>query len=58
MIYQITLKLLATETVDLTDYGHDENVKWEDLTEQEQSDITDGLREQNNIPEISDVKEL
>lgn len=34
------------DIIDLTDYGHDENVKFEDLTEDEQNEITDNLRDE------------
>ena len=30
-------------TISLSDYGHEETTKWEDLTEQEKNEITDSL---------------
>lgn len=32
--------------IDLEDYGHDENVKFEDLTEEQKNEIYDHLREE------------
>lgn len=32
------------EQIDLTDYGHDENTRFEDLSEEEQNEILDPLR--------------
>jgi len=40
---QVEIKYSSTLTIDLTDYGYDENVKFEDLTENEQFEITDPL---------------
>lgn len=37
------------ETIDLADYGHDESVRFEDLTQEEQVIICDELRDQNYI---------
>lgn len=34
------------ETIDLTEHGHDEDVKWSDLSEEEQCEIRDSLVEQ------------
>ena len=31
------------EIIDLTDYGHDPNTAWSDLSEVEQNEIRDGL---------------
>jgi len=31
--------------IDLSEYGHDEDTKWDDLTEDEQSEILDPLKE-------------
>lgn len=35
------------QEIDLVDYGYDEDVKFEDLTEEEQNEILDPLREEN-----------
>lgn len=32
------------DTIDLTDFGHDENKTWDDLTEGEESEILDFIR--------------
>lgn len=40
---------IITEEIDLEDYGHDEDVRFEDLTEDEQNHITDSLIIQNYI---------
>ena len=37
------------ETIDLTDYGYDDNVKFEDLTEEQQNEIVDNLRAEKII---------
>jgi hypothetical protein len=38
-----------TDEIDLEYYGHDESKSWNDLTESEQHEIEDSLREQNII---------
>ena len=33
----------SEETIDLKDYGYDANIDWEDLTYEQQNEITDSL---------------
>lgn len=53
----VDFKLISsTEIVDLEDFGHDEHIKWSDLSEEEQNDITDSLLQQikdDNVIKIS-----
>jgi len=46
-------RLYFTETgqIDLTNFGHDEETKYEDLTEDQKNEITDSLRD-GCVPEI------
>lgn len=47
-----------TEVISLMDYGYDEETKWSELTEDQQHEIEDSLREQNVIlVEVEDVNE-
>lgn len=34
------------EVIDLTDYGYDENVQWDDLTYEQQTEITTNIASQ------------
>lgn len=34
------------EIIDLEDFGHDENTRWDDLSENEQNEIRDNVTEQ------------
>lgn len=38
-----------SETIDLEDYGHDEDRTWDDLTRDEQIEIEDSLREEKVV---------
>jgi len=37
------------ETIDLEDYGHEPDVKWEDLTQEDKNEIHDTLSEQQQV---------
>jgi hypothetical protein len=47
MKVRIRLTLNVNQVIDLTDYGYDEDVKWSDLSEDDQNVITDALRDEN-----------
>jgi hypothetical protein len=47
MKVKIRLTLNVNQVLDLTDYGYDEDVKWSDLSEDDQNEITDALRDEN-----------
>ena len=40
---------ISQETIDLTDYGFQESIKWEDIPEDKQLAIQDSLREDTYI---------
>ena len=40
---------IITQEIDLEYYGHDESKSWNDLTESEQHEIEDSLREENIV---------
>ncbi len=44
MKVKLTLKLNVNQVLDLTEYGYENDVRWGDLSEDEQNDITDGIR--------------
>jgi len=47
-----TMKISITskeETIDLTDFGHDEDVSWEDLSEEEKCEVRDFVSEQTIV---------
>lgn len=44
MKVKLTLKLNVNQVLDLTEYGYENDVRWSDLSEDEQNDITDGIR--------------
>jgi len=46
MIYEITWRSPSNDTIDLKDYGHDEKTLWEDLSEDEQNEILDPIRDE------------
>lgn len=52
----VKLKLNTQTEVELTDCGYDENTKWNDLTEEQQNEILDPIR-QENIASVS-VEEI
>ena len=54
---QVTLifKAVSTETIDLVDYGYSEDISFDDLTEEQQNEITDPLRE-SIIPDLVSIK--
>lgn len=54
---QVTLifKAVSTETIDLVDYGYSEDTSFDDLTEEQQNEITDPLREAI-IPDLISIK--
>lgn len=54
---QVTLifKAVSTETIDLVDYGYSEDTSFDDLTEEQQNEITDPLREAI-IPGLISIK--
>jgi len=37
------------DEINLEDWGHEDHVKWEDLSEGEKNEITDHLREETTI---------
>ncbi len=45
MKVEIKFTLNTSEMIDLSEYGYDEDAKWDDLTEDEQTEILDPLRE-------------
>lgn len=51
MLVRIEFKTNAPkeEVINLCDYGHEIGTKWEDLTEDEQNEITDSLVEEYNV---------
>lgn len=46
MKVKLTLKLNVNQVLDLTEYGYENDVRWSDLSEEEQNDITDGIRDE------------
>ena len=46
MKVKLTLKLNVNQVLNLTDYGYENDVKWSDLSEDEQNDITDRIRDE------------
>jgi hypothetical protein len=52
MKVKLTLKLNVNQVLDLTEYGYENDVRWSDLSEDEQNDITDGIRDEY-VAEIS-----
>jgi hypothetical protein len=48
----VKLKLNLETEVDLTEFGHDESQRWDDLTEEEQNEILDPMRE-TAIPNVN-----
>lgn len=48
----VKIEYLSTFTIELTDYGIDENVRFEDLSENEQFDISDPLLDEI-VPQIT-----
>ena len=48
----VILKLSVETEVDLTEFGHDESQRWDNLTEEQQNEILDPMRE-NQIPDVS-----
>ena len=52
MKVKLTLKLNVNQVLNLTDYGYENDVKWSDLSEDEQNDITDGIRDEH-VADIS-----
>jgi hypothetical protein len=48
----------SEEIVDLEEYGYDSDVKWSDLTREEQYEITDALAMENFvIPSAEETKD-
>lgn len=45
----------SAEKVDLTDYGHDEDKDWNDLSVSERDEILDHVRE-DVIPMVKDIR--
>ena len=43
---RVKIEYVEYLTIDLSDYGHDENVNYEDLSEEEKDEISDHLREE------------
>ena len=44
MKYEITIEWECDITsINLTDYGHENGVEWDDLTQEEKNEITDSL---------------
>jgi len=48
---KVKIKHYSELTIDLEEYGHESNVRFEDLTENEQHEITDILLDEI-VPEI------
>jgi hypothetical protein len=46
MKVKLKIELIVNQTIDLTSFGFDENVKWVDLTQNEQSEIKDNIRDE------------
>lgn len=46
MKIKIEAKISDVSIINLEDYGHDENAKWEDLSDEEQREILDPIREE------------
>lgn len=51
VIVKFTLSVYQKE-IDLTEFGYEENQRWDDLTEDEQNEILDPMR-MENIPNVS-----
>ena len=50
MKVKITYKIVSShEEIDLEDYGHEEDVKWSDLSQEEKNEITDSLSEESHV---------
>jgi hypothetical protein len=47
MKVKLKIELNINQTINLTDYGFDENVKWADLAEDEQNQIKDDIRDEH-----------
>lgn len=41
---RVELSFFSVSEIDLEDYGHNEEIRFEDLTEDQQNEITDSLR--------------
>lgn len=52
MKIKLSLKLNINQVLDLTEYGYGEDVRWSDLSENEQNEITDNERN-NYIPDMT-----
>lgn len=52
MKIKLSLKLNINQVLDLTEYGYGEDVRWSDLSEDEQNEITDNERN-NYIPDMT-----
>lgn len=46
---RVELSFFSVSEIDLEDYGHDEETRFEDLTEDQQNEITDSLRDETII---------
>jgi len=51
MKVELSFKILTREIIDLTDYGYDESITFESLTDDQQNEITDSFRE-SIIPDV------
>jgi hypothetical protein len=47
MKVKLKIELNINQTINLTDYGFNKNVKWVDLTEDEQIEIKDNIRDEH-----------
>jgi hypothetical protein len=47
MNVKLKIELNINQTINLTDYGFNKNVKWVDLTEDEQNQIKDYIRDEH-----------
>jgi hypothetical protein len=47
MKVKLKIELNINQTINLTDYGFNRNVKWVDLTEDEQNQIKDNIRDEH-----------
>jgi len=55
---KVEMQLSSTvEEIDLVDFGHEEHIAWQDLTEDEKRSVEDYAREQTIIL-INDVKNI
>lgn len=55
MIIDIELMYYEKVQIDLTDYGHEPEITWMDLNEDERNEILDPLRE-DKILDIGEIK--